>query len=327
MTEYSEVIHPIPRRQSPILRKRLPSLFNRLRASSSFSRQRSALNLELKPAPQPRGNRTSEGDLLRLRQGKRRSFAFNNFLGSFCRCAFRHRHTDIILGEVLRSFPLRVWDFVKPPPPLPGRRPLNRAQRRLIRVTAIVLALGASAWGVYAYIASAPDRAAGHYQQGMSLLGPGDFQGAAAEFTKAIRIIPEYADAYLGRGKARQAVGQNETALADFEKAISINPTLDVAFVSRGMLRSSRGDSQQALADFTRSIELHPTAEAYYQRGLTRQILGQAPSAVDDFNRAIDRDPGAPFSYRARAKAKRDLGDLAGARKDQETAERLEKAQ
>jgi tetratricopeptide (TPR) repeat protein len=231
-----------------------------------------------------------------------------------------------------RSFLSRVWKAVKPPPPLPARRRLNRAQRRLIRVTSIVLAIGAGTWAVYAYIESAPDRANSHYRQGMRLLGPGDFQGAAAQFTKAIAIFPEYADAYLGRGKARQAAGQSEAALADFEKAIAINPTLELAYTSRGTIARSEGDSQKALADFTRSIHLHPTSDAYYQRGLTYQTLehvtiDQAKRAVADYDLAILYDPGAPYIYLARAKAKRDLGDLAGARKDQETARSLEMKQ
>lgn len=81
------------------------------------------------------------------------------------------------------------------------------------------------------------------------------------------------------------------------------------------------------MADFTRSIHLHPTADAYYQRGLTYQTLDQARRAVDDYDLAIANDPSAPYVYRARAKAKRDSGDMAGARKDQETAEGLENKQ
>jgi tetratricopeptide (TPR) repeat protein len=210
---------------------------------------------------------------------------------------------------------------------VPARRRLNRAQRRLLRITAILLALGASSWGIYAFIASAPERARSHYQQGMRLLGPGDSQGAAAELTKAIAIVPRYADAYLGRGKARQAVGQSDAALADFDEAIGINPRLEEAFTARGVLRRDRGDIQNALTDFTRSIQIHGTADAYYQRGLTYQVLGQAHSAAHDYDLAIELDPGAPYNYRARAKAKRDLGDTAGARQDQEKADRVEKTQ
>jgi tetratricopeptide (TPR) repeat protein len=187
-----------------------------------------------------------------------------------------------------------------------------------------MLALGAGAWAVYAYIESAPDRANSHYREGMRLLGPGDFEGAAAQFTKAIDIVPEYADAYLGRGKARQAAGQSEAALADFEKAIAINPVLDLAYTSRGIIERSHGDSQKALADFTRSVQIHPTSDAYYQRGLTYQALDQPKPAVADYDAAITYDPGAPNVYLARAIAKRDLGDLAGAQKDQRTAAALE---
>jgi tetratricopeptide (TPR) repeat protein len=226
-----------------------------------------------------------------------------------------------------RSFIRRVWRAVKPPPPLPARRRLNRAQRRLIRVTSITLALGTSAWAVYAYIASAPERASRHYRQAMQLLGPGDFQGAAAQFTKAIAIFPEYADAYLGRGKARQAAGQSEAAVADFEKAMAIDPTLDVAYIARGTIEASRGDFQKALADFTRAIHLHPTADGYYQRGLTYQKLDQPKLALADYDAAIASDPAAPSIYLARAAVKRVLGDLPGARADHERAELVENTQ
>jgi tetratricopeptide (TPR) repeat protein len=225
-----------------------------------------------------------------------------------------------------RPFLSRVWQAVKPPPPLPARRRLNRTQRRLIRGTSITLAIGAGTWAVYAYIASAPDRANSHYREGMRLLGPGDFPGAAAQFTKAIDIFPEYAGAYLGRGKARQAAGQNQAALADFDQAIALDPTLELAYTLRGTLERSQGDDQKALTDFTRSIHLHPTADAYYQRGLAYQTL-DPKRAVEDYGRAIVYDPGAPYIYRARAKAKRDLGDADGARQDQEKAEQVEKTQ
>jgi tetratricopeptide (TPR) repeat protein len=210
-----------------------------------------------------------------------------------------------------RTFLARVWNAVKPPPPLPARRRLNRAQRRLIRGTSIALALGASSWGVYAWIASAPDRALSNFVEG--------------KFTRAIEIDPNFAEAYRARGDASQTAGRSEAALADFEKAIAIDPSDWLAYLSRGKLWSSRGINQKALADFTQSIHLHPTSKAYYERGLTYQTVDQPKRAVDDYNLAITYDPGAPYIYRARAKARRDLDDLAGAQKDQQTAEDLEK--
>jgi tetratricopeptide (TPR) repeat protein len=234
---------------------------------------------------------------------------------------------DIILAGMAQSFLQRVWNAVKPPPAPPPRRQLNRSQRRLLRVTAIVIALGASGWSIYAWIASAPDRALGHDIEGTRLFGAGDFQGALAQFSDAIKISPEYADAYVGRGKAEVALGQTEIGLADFGKAMAINPTLEQPYTQRGLLWRSRGDLAKALADFSRSIAIQPRADAYYQRGLTHQMLGDAQRAVSDYNLAIGRDPAAPYFYRARAKAERDLDHLADAQTDQETAERLEETQ
>jgi len=233
----------------------------------------------------------------------------------------------IILAGMPRSFLVRVWDAVKPPPPLPARRHLNRSQRRLLRVTAIVIAIGASGWSIYAWIASAPDRALGHNMEGASRFSAGDFRGAAAQFTDAVKIWPEYADPYVGRGKAEVALGQTEVAMKDFGKAMAIDPTLEQPYTQRGMLWRSRGDLPKALADFDRSISLQPRADTYYQRGLTYQMLGDAQRAVGDYDLAIGRDPTIPYFYRARAKAHRDLGDNTAGQTDQETAERLEKTQ
>ena len=226
-----------------------------------------------------------------------------------------------------QSFLRRAWNAVKPRSAPPPHRRLNRSQRRLLRVTAIVIALGTGAWSIYAWIASAPDRAFAREREGIRLSGIGDFQSAIAQFSAAIRIWPEFAEAYVGRGKAEAALGQSDAALADFGQAMSINPALEQPYTERGLLWRSRGDLPQALADFNQSIRILPHADSYYQRGLTYQMLGDARRAVNDYNLAIGRDPAAPYFYRALAKAKRDLGDAAGAQKDQETAERLEKTQ
>jgi tetratricopeptide (TPR) repeat protein len=115
--------------------------------------------------------------------------------------------------------------------------------------------------------------------------------------------------------------------MTDFGKAMAIDPTLEQPYTHRGMLWRSRGDLPKALADFDRSIAIRPRADTYYQRGLTYQVLGDARHAASDYNLAIGRDPTIPYFYRALAKAHRDLGDTAAGQQDQETAERLEKAQ
>ena len=215
-----------------------------------------------------------------------------------------------------RSFLSRVWKAVKPPPPLPARRRLNRAQRRLLRVTSIVAGSRRQRVGRLRLhrIGSRPRHTA-TISEGMRLLGPGDFQGAAAQFTKAIAIVPEYADAYLGRGKARQAAGQSDAALADFEKAIAIDPTLELAYTARGTMRARRRAIARRPWRTSRSpFTFIPPRTHTISAGspIRRSARPNAPWTITTWPSTYD--PGAPYIYRARAKAKRDLGDIAGAR-------------
>ena len=62
-----------------------------------------------------------------------------------------------------------------------------------------------------------------HYQQGITYSDQGQFDLAISEFSKAIEIVPNMAEAYSERGKAYGRLGQSEQAIADLDKAIEIN--------------------------------------------------------------------------------------------------------
>lgn len=204
------------------------------------------------------------------------------------------------------------------------RRPLNRRQKRLLRVTAAFLLIGLLAGFVAAYSTTAEDRSLRAFRQGLERLGPGDFQGAVDRFSAAIQIWPKNARAYLERGNAYQALGRPGEALADWTRALQVDPNLAAAYTARGAYYRVEGDAARALADLNRSIQLEPSVEAYYQRGQIYQALGQYQQAAADFDRAIAALPTAPYVYRARSAARRALGDAAGAAADREQADFLE---
>lgn len=52
-----------------------------------------------------------------------------------------------------------------------------------------------------------------------------DFDGAIAQFTKAIEVNPQGFDAFINRGVARQDKGQWRLALDDYEKARDLAPS------------------------------------------------------------------------------------------------------
>ena len=47
---------------------------------------------------------------------------------------------------------------------------------------------------------------------------------AIADYTQALRINHDYAEAYYNRGSAYHRIGQDDLAIADFTEALRINP-------------------------------------------------------------------------------------------------------
>jgi tetratricopeptide (TPR) repeat protein len=62
--------------------------------------------------------------------------------------------------------------------------------------------------------------------RGVAKYQPGDFAGAIADHTQAIKRKPNYAEAYGDRGAARLAQGDIEGALADANRALALTPLI-----------------------------------------------------------------------------------------------------
>lgn len=120
----------------------------------------------------------------------------------------------------------------------------------------------------------------------------GNYDKAIADFTEAIRLIPEYTDAYVGRGLTWGNKKQYDKAIADFSKAIGLNPRNAAAFYGRGVAYSKKGDYDKAIADFTETVRLDPkNTNAIYQRGLAWLSKGDLQKASSDFSAADRPNP------------------------------------
>ena len=76
-----------------------------------------------------------------------------------------------------------------------------------------------------------------------------------------IQRDPKDALAYHHRGLAYQVKGNWDGAIADYTKAIELRPNYPLAYESRGRAYASKGDYTHAVADVTRAGELTPKAE------------------------------------------------------------------
>ncbi|MEO0536487.1 MAG: tetratricopeptide repeat protein, partial [Cyanobacteria bacterium P01_A01_bin.123] len=158
-----------------------------------------------------------------------------------------------------------------------------------------------------------------YYEDGNAKRDSENYQGAIDDYTKAIELNPDYADAYNNRGIAKRALGDNQDAIDDYTKAIELNPNYADAYTNRGNAKGALEEYQGAIADHTKAIELNSDyALAYNNRGIAKRALGDNQGAIDDYNEAIQIDQnwgniGLYVAYNNRGNAKEDSGDNPGA--------------
>lgn len=140
-------------------------------------------------------------------------------------------------------------------------------------------------------------------------LPPNDLAGKLAAYDEAIRIYPDFAEAYARRAAAHFVNGDLAACLADCETALRLNPNLAEAHHSRAMALAKQGNYAEALESYSAALRLDPrNSRVYLNRGVARVNLGDLDGAVEDYNAAIDLNPNFAEAYfnRSLAHSQRD---------------------
>jgi tetratricopeptide (TPR) repeat protein len=81
---------------------------------------------------------------------------------------------------------------------------------------------------------------------------------AIEQFTEAIRLDPQDADAYGNRGLSYGELGEHQRAIKDYTEVIRLNPQRKyaLAYYNRAMAYSSLGMDEEAARDWAKYREL-----------------------------------------------------------------------
>jgi tetratricopeptide (TPR) repeat protein len=147
-------------------------------------------------------------------------------------------------------------------------------------------------------------------RSGLAKERSGDYQGAIADYNRAIELNPKYAVAYDDRASAKGLAGDNDGALADCNKAIELNPRYALAYANRGGAKGEKGDLDGATADCNRALELDPNCMlAYDNRGTIKSREGDLDGAKADYDHAIELSPKFAVTYNNRGTVEESKGE------------------
>ena len=143
------------------------------------------------------------------------------------------------------------------------------------------------------------------FNDGVTAFNGGDYDGAIAKFTDALKARPRFSDASLARGQAYEAKKQWDLAIADFTKAIDSKPKLADAWLERGRAYAGKGDYASAATNFSKALELRPTyTDVYAAQGDAYYNNKQWNESATAYTTYLSKEPKAdPSIYFNRAQA------------------------
>ena len=151
-----------------------------------------------------------------------------------------------------------------------------------------------------------------------------EYDAAIRDYTKAIEIQPDYADAYYNRGNAYRRKGEWEHAIEDYNTAIQFEPDNAANYHDRGLAYYKKGNFDRAIQDYTKALVLDPEhTEAYYNRGVAYYRKGEFDKAIQDFNKTIDLNPEYANAYTNRGAVRLHLREWEKAKADLSTAKNM----
>ncbi len=137
-----------------------------------------------------------------------------------------------------------------------------------------------------------PDYAEAFYNRGRAHHDKDDLKAATQDYSEAIRLRPDFTNAFNNRGCARYYLGDLDGALEDYNETVRLEPKDGIAYGNRGEARRDKGDLKGALQDCNRAVRFKPDhAEAFCIRGTVHRAQGNLRGALRDFDAAINLQP------------------------------------
>ncbi|CAD5951673.1 Translocon at the outer membrane of chloroplasts 64 [Planktothrix agardhii] len=147
-----------------------------------------------------------------------------------------------------------------------------------------------------------------YFNQGITLVNQENYQQAIEQFTRALTLNPNHADAYVWRGYVYHCLNKYQEVIDNCNQAIRLNPNHANAYGNRANAYNYLKNYEQAINDCNQAIRLNPNhADAYINRAFAQMELGEYQQAIDDCKEAIRLNPNHVNAHQHLTNAKNRL--------------------
>ena len=131
-----------------------------------------------------------------------------------------------------------------------------------------------------------------HYNLGLILIALERIDEAILSFQQAVRLKPDFNEAYFNMGLALKKQNQFNGALSSLERVVQLSPHDAEAYYNLGNILKAQENLEEAGKKYNQAVKLKPHyAQAYNNLGLVLKEQGRIEAAIEMYHLAVQLKP------------------------------------